>query len=133
MTPTLRDGDRLVGWLMSERRPPRRGCVVAFPHPRRSGFWLVKRVVGLPGEVVTIETGEVFIDRRAGDDRWAQGISAPDGEWTIPAGRLFVLSDQRSRTRDDSRSFGPVPATGLYRMVYPASARRPSGLSSQNT
>lgn len=133
MTPSLRDGDRLVGWLVSGRRPPRRGCVVAFPHPRRPGFWLVKRVVGLPGEVVTIDTGEVFIDRRAGDDRWGQGFSTPDGEWRVAAGRLFVLSDQRSRTRDDSRSFGPVATTGLYRMVYPAYRRRPSGLSSHNT
>lgn len=129
MAPHLQDGDRFIGWLITVRTTPRRGCVVAFPHPRRSGFWLVKRVVGLPGEMVTIDTGEVLIDRRSGDDRWGQGFSAPDGEWIVPAGKLFVLSDRRSRTRDDSRSFGPVPAANLYRMVYLANRHRTWRLS----
>lgn len=129
MSPALGDGDRFLGWLDTGRTPPRRGCIVAFNHPLRPGFWLVKRVVGLPGEVVTIDTGVVLIDGRADRDPWGRGLSAPDGEWPVPNGRLFVISDQRSRTRDDSRNFGPIEAANFYRMVFPPRSHRLRALS----
>lgn len=88
---------------------------------------MVKRVVGLGGEVITIDTGEVSIDGKAGLDPWACGWSSPDGEWRVPAGRLFVLSDQRTRTRDDSRTFGPIGTEGAYRMIFPPGGKRPLG------
>ena len=123
MSPALRDGDRFLGLRPVRAARVRRGAVVAFTHPLRPGFRLVKRVVGLGGEVITIDTGEVLIDGRAGIDRWGEGWTAPDGEWRIPAGHLFVLSDQRPLTRDDSRRFGPI-AADLYRMVFPPRRRR---------
>lgn len=129
MTPALRDGDRFVGWRTGRTQLPRRGSVVAFTHPLRPGFWLVKRVVGLGGEVVTIETGEVLINGQSGVDRWGEGWSTPDGRWTVPAGQLFVLSDQRPLTRDDSRRFGPIPPSNLYRMIFPPKRRQPRRLS----
>lgn len=125
MTPALHEGDRFVGWRAGSGKAPWRGAIVAFPHPLRSGFWLVKRVVGLGGEAISINVGEVLIDGQAGLDSWGSGWSAPDGEWTVPAGRVFVLSDQRHLTRDDSRGFGPVGTAGLYRMVFPPRSRKP--------
>lgn len=119
MSPALANGDRFIGRPAGHRRPPRRGSVVAFTHPHRSGFWLVKRVVGLGGEVVSIDTGEVLIDGRTGLDVWGHGWSTPDGEWQVPDGELFVLSDQRPVTRDDSRNFGPISTRDLYRMIFP--------------
>ena len=124
MSPAFTDGDRFIGRPAGRRRPPRRGSVVAFTHPCRSGFWLVKRVVGLGGEVVSIETGEVLIDGQAGLDLWGNGWSTPDGEWKVHDGELFVLSDQRPATRDDSRSFGPIGTRGLYRMVFPPGSHK---------
>ncbi len=124
MSPALRDGDRFLGWRPGSSRRFRRGSIVAFIHPARPGFWLVKRVVGLSGEVITIDTGEVLINGKSGVDRWGDGWSAPDGEWRIPDGELFVLSDQRPLTRDDSRGFGPIGAANLYRMVFPPRTRR---------
>lgn len=124
MSPALTNGDRFIGRPAARRRPPPRGSVVAFTHPHRSGFWLVKRVVGLGGEVVSIDTGEVLIDGRAGLDVWGHGWSTPDGEWQVPDGELFVLSDQRPVTRDDSRSFGPIATTDLYRMIFPPGSHK---------
>lgn len=124
MSPALTDGDRFVGRLTGGHRPPRRGSVVAFTHPLRPGFWLVKRVVGLGGEVVSIDTGEVLIDGQPGLDTWGDGWSTPDGEWRVPDGGLFVLSDHRPVTRDDSRSFGPIGTGDLYRMVFPPGRHR---------
>lgn len=125
MKPALGDGNRFLGWRSRPPRPLRRGAIVAFVHPHRPGFWLVKRVVGLSGEVISLDMGEVLINGRAGLDRWGVGWSMPDGEWTIPPDKLFVLSDQRSLTRDDSRRFGPIAAANLYRMVFPRPGRRP--------
>ena len=124
MSPALEDGDRFLGRRMAAGRSPARGSVVAFPHPRRSGFWLVKRVIGLSGEMITIETGEVAVNGKTRLDRWGRGASAPDGEWTVPEGTVFVLSDQRHLTRDDSRSFGPASSDNLYRMILPPLIRR---------
>lgn len=82
---------------------------------------MVKRVVGMGGEMITIEMGEVLIDGKAGFDHWGNGFSTPDGRWEVPPDKVFVLSDQRPLTRDDSRTFGPVGTECLYRMIlrYP--------------
>nr|MDE0501904.1 signal peptidase I [bacterium] len=132
MSPALGDGARFIGRLAHRAESIRRGSIVAFPHPVRGGFWMVKRVVGMGGETVTIEGGEVLIDGKAGLDHWGTGLSVPEGRWAVPPERVFVLSDQRPLTRDDSRTFGPVGTDCMYRMMlrYPsrsAPAVRPSG------
>ena len=125
MSPALAHGSRFLGRRSPRPGSVRRGAIVAFTHPLRSGFWLVKRVVGLSGENIALDTGEVLINGRSGLDRWGVGWSMPDGEWAVPSGMLFVLSDQRSVTRDDSRRFGPISTANLYRMVFPRPHRRP--------
>ena len=121
MSPALPDGARFIGRLPRRAGSIRRGSIVAFPHPHRDGFWMVKRVVGMGGEMINIEGGEVLIDGNSGLDHWGIGFSTPDGRWAVPTGRVFVLSDQRPLTRDDSRTFGPVGTDCMYRMVlrYP--------------
>jgi signal peptidase I len=71
---------------------------------------MIKRVIGLPGETVVIDTGTILIDGRADQDRWGVGLTSTDGEWTLAMDQIFVLSDNRSATRDDSRGFGPITA-----------------------
>jgi signal peptidase I len=88
--------------------------VVFFPHPGQADFWLVKRIVGLPGEQFEIREGRLIIDGEAAADPWAAGPTAPDGRWDVPPGRIFVLSDARHRTRADSRTLGPVPMVDAY-------------------
>ncbi len=85
-----------------------------FPHPRRADFWLVKRVVGLPGETVEID-GVVRIDGVVFPEPWAASGTPGSGRWELGPGEMFVLSDARGRTRADSRTFGPVPVDGSYR------------------
>ncbi|HSJ35380.1 MAG TPA: signal peptidase I [Acidimicrobiia bacterium] len=111
MTPALRPGDRL---LAQRLRRPRRGRVVFFPHPGRPDFWLVKRIVGLPGERVEVRDGHLIIDGEKVSDPWAGGPTAPDGTWQVPPDGIFVLSDARHRTRADSRTLGPVPLSDAY-------------------
>lgn len=111
MSPALQPGDR---YLARRLRRPRRGRVVFFPHPGRDDFWLAKRVVGLPGETVEIDGGEVRVDGRVLAEPWTVDPTDPPGRWPVPEAHLFVLSDARHRTRADSRTFGPIVQDGSY-------------------
>jgi inner membrane protease subunit 1 len=86
MAPTLRGEDL----ILAVRAAPRRGSVAVVEHPARPGFEVVKRVTGLPGDVVG--------GRRLGpDEYWVAGDAA--GSST------------------DSRMFGPVAGSGLRGVV----------------
>ena len=126
MEPFLSPGSRIVGRALGVR--PSRGSVVVFRHPRRPEMWLVKRVIGLPGEAVEIDFGEVLIDGRAGVDQWGSRLEKfPEGKWQLGSGQVLVLSDNRSATADDGRTFGPISTTGVLKMVWPRTQHVPSG------
>jgi signal peptidase I len=107
MSPVLEPGD----WVLARRHSgtPERGDIVVFTDPTGSGMNLVKRVIGLPGEGVAVVDGHVSIDGAVLADRWANGITRPDGEWLIPEGNVWVLGDNRGQSRSDGRMLGPTP------------------------
>ena len=83
-------------------------------------MWLVKRIVGLPGEEVVVDFGEVVVDGRVGVDVWGAGQETfPEGRWKLGPHEVLVLSDNRPATVDDGRSFGPIPVTGMLKMIWP--------------
>ena len=107
MAPVLEPGD----WVIAHRITaiPERGDIVIFRDPTGSGLNLVKRVIGLPGEHVTISNGRVSIDGAILADRWAVGVTYPDGEWDVPERHIWVLGDNRGESRTDGRSIGTTP------------------------
>jgi signal peptidase I len=107
MSPALDDGD----WVIARRLSgvPDRGAVVVFDDPTGSGMHLVKRVIGLPGEHVGIEGGRVTINGALLADRWASGITGPDGSWDVPARSVWLLGDNRALSVSDGRVLGPTP------------------------
>ncbi len=115
MAPDLTPGDRIMARRL---RRPRRGLVVFFEHPQRPAFWLVKRLIGLPGETVTIEQGAVAVDGTGLAEPWATGPTSPPGSWQIPGGHMFVLSDAREATLADSRTLGSVAIEGAFRTSF---------------
>ncbi|OQA45775.1 MAG: Signal peptidase IB [Chloroflexi bacterium ADurb.Bin325] len=110
MEPSLHTNERLVIEKLSYRfHGPRRGDVVVLHDPGGSPELLIKRVVGLPGERVTVADGRVFIDGAPLDEPYLDQDTLGRGRsWIVPPLHIFVMGDNRSASRD-SRSFGPVP------------------------
>ncbi len=127
MEPTLQIGDRiLVNKLSYHLHGVNRGDIVVFSRPPAENCGgpevndLVKRVVGLPGDVISLSRGYVYIDGKRLDESWLpateQGITStgPTGNssnlahpYRIPADNYFVMGDNRNDSCD-SRYWGPI-------------------------
>jgi signal peptidase I len=106
MVPALLAGDYVMA--RAARSAPHRGDIVVFEHPTQPGFELVKRVVGLPGESLTISNGQVHVGGRVLPEPWADGPTRPDGHWDLGP-HIFVLGDARAVSVADGRTLGPLP------------------------
>jgi signal peptidase I len=95
-------------------RPVLRGDVIAFSHGDGDARRIyLKRVIGLPGESVSIERGVVKVGDSVLPEPYAPARDGTDMRpVTVPQDSLFVLGDNRGDS-DDSRSFGPVPLASV--------------------
>jgi signal peptidase I len=110
MVPTLVDKQFLIVSKLDYRlREPRRGDIVVFLDPRSDGRKLIKRVIGLPGEVVEIRDGQVFVGGQALDEPYVQNQAYySEAPTQVPEGQLYVLGDNRSNS-SDSHNWGTLP------------------------
>ncbi|HEY8486098.1 MAG TPA: signal peptidase I [Limnochordales bacterium] len=102
MLPTLHDGERLMVDKLSYRfREPQRGEIVVFRYPANPREHFIKRVIGLPGDVVEIRGGHVYVNGVALEEPY---LTSPTwgqfGPVRVPAGRYFVLGDNRNNSED---------------------------------
>jgi signal peptidase I len=110
--------DRVIANRLAYRfHAPRRGEIVVFKAPApvkaacAANGTFIKRLVGLPGEKVSMRNGYVFIDGVRLDEPYLQrGYRGSEtGTWgRIPSARYFVLGDNREMSCD-SRRWGVVP------------------------
>lgn len=142
MEDTLKTGDRILAARFWYRlNDVSRGDVIVFHPPLRpedeesvelpavagdvdasdGSVTFIKRVIGLPGERISITDGKVHINGRQLDEPYVNGlesiysvcgageVSGIDTEqgFTIPAGHVFVMGDNRTDSHD-SRCFGPI-------------------------
>lgn len=118
MYPSFDSGDYLVIDEISYRfNPPKRGEVVVFRPPQNSGQFYIKRVVGLPGEVVKIENGEVLVGKDEKsltklEEKYIDGLTPGQETARIGEGEYFVLGDNRNAS-SDSRSWGALPRENI--------------------
>jgi len=87
---------------------PQRGDIVVFDFPRNPADDYVKRVIGLPGEEVTIEpNGDVYVNGTLLDEPYLTPdipYNKQHGTWEVPSESYFVLGDNRNSS-SDSRSW----------------------------
>jgi signal peptidase I len=114
MSPGIHDGDRiLVDHLSYVFGEVKRGDIVVLQYPLDPNLDYIKRVIGLPGDAITIESGRVEVNGVLIDEPY---IADPDPrtriETRVEPDHFFVLGDNRAHS-SDSREFGQVPRANL--------------------
>ena len=117
MSPLLSDQERIfINKFVYRVESIERGDVVVFWYPVDPTKSFIKRVIGLPGEIVEIRGGRVIVDGTALDEPYvpSQFVDRHSfGPARVPPGQYFVLGDHRSSS-NDSRVFGFVPSGLIY-------------------
>jgi signal peptidase I len=97
----------------------RRGETVVFLYPGDTTKSYIKRVIGLPGDRIRIDQGQVFVNGQALTEEYVANQFRDPTSWrggedfTVPNGSYFVLGDHRNSS-SDSRSWGCVPKQNIY-------------------
>jgi signal peptidase I len=116
MLPNFHTGEMvLVNKFIYKVRAPHPGEVVVLDDPLNPQRQLIKRVIALPGETVTIKEDRVYINGRPlAEDYINKELLKGEtlGPVTVPAANVFVMGDNRGNS-SDSRRIGPIPITKL--------------------
>ncbi|MUG96198.1 signal peptidase I [Scytonema sp. UIC 10036] len=121
MVPTLYRGDRLVVEKISYFfHPPELGNIIVFQPPeelQRRGYpkdqAFIKRVIGTPGQVVSITSGKVYLDGKPlQEDYIAEPPNLPMEGRQVPTNEFFVMGDNRNDS-NDSRYWGFLPRKNI--------------------
>ncbi len=113
MEPTLHDNERLfVNRALYYWSEPDRGDIVVLKDPRDgSDLLLVKRIIGVPGDVIEVRDGRLYVNGEVYTEAYVDTM-IEDGdvaETVVPDGEYFVMGDNRHRSGSlDSRRFGSV-------------------------
>lgn len=109
MNPTLQDGEYiLVNRLAYKIGNPARGDIVVFSFPMDPKQDLIKRVIGLPGETISVQDGKVLVNGMALNEPYIAAPPIYNNTWVVPEGQLFVLGDNRNESKD-SHEWGMLP------------------------
>ena len=122
MAPTLEHGDPLwIDRTVFQRRLPQRWEVVVARNPTDGTELCVKRIVGLPGEIVSLRGGQILINGQAVsqphepqpfEQPGAARFSWQSRQWQLGPNDYFLLGDNPPISLD-SRLWGPVPGRFL--------------------
>ncbi|WP_297216451.1 signal peptidase I [uncultured Desulfovibrio sp.] len=128
MMNTLLVGDYLLGEKFTyglkipftditvyEGRDPQRGEVVIFAYPKDPSLDFIKRIVGIPGDVIEVRNKQLYRNNEPVQESYARftdpdnifGVRDDFGPVTVPEGHYFMMGDNRDNSQD-SRFWGFV-------------------------
>jgi signal peptidase I len=109
MLPTLQDGEFvLVNRLAYRLGTPNRGDIIVFRSTTQPDLDLIKRIIGMPGDKIRIGNGKVQVNGVVIREPYINAAPRYSGQWTVTAGHLFVLGDNRNDS-SDSHAWGLLP------------------------
>jgi len=102
MCDGIKEGNRLFAFRLSYvSSSPQRGDVVIFKFPDDETQFFIKRVIGLPGDVVQIKSGVLYInDVVYNEDYLKEPMIGSFGPYCVPDDHYFMLGDNRNISRD---------------------------------
>ncbi len=121
MDTTFADGQYLiVDEITYYTHAPERGDVIIFKYPKDPSKYFIKRIIGLPGETVVIENGDVTIKTKENPLGYKlpepyiqpENKSLDNLTRTLGEGEYFVMGDNRHNSLD-SRAWGPLPRENI--------------------
>src|SRR5262244_1794501 len=117
MMPSLDDQERIfVNKFVYRWEPIARGDIVVFKYPLDTSKSFIKRVIGVAGDRVRVDNGQVYVNGKAIDEEYVPSEYADSRSYpeiTVPPNSFFVLGDHRNMS-NDSRDFGPVNERYIY-------------------
>lgn len=120
MEPTLKHGEFMIlNKLDMRKNGIDRFDVVVF---KSHGAYLIKRVIGLPGETLYYKDDQLYINSKKVDDKYSRGLTGKIITFKLEDDEYFVLGDNRPLSQD-SRMLGPIHKLDIKGkanfMIYP--------------
>jgi signal peptidase I len=125
MEPNFQDHQYLIIDELTYRfRAPERGEICVFRYPNDPSQFFIKRIIGLPGETVSVSGGRVTVTTVGGKTSMldesaylaSDVITSGEKSTTLGTDEYFVLGDNRTNSLD-SRIFGVVPKSNIVGRV----------------
>ncbi len=109
MEPSLHDGQFVVVNRLAYRwQEPNRGDIIVFYFPQNPSRRFIKRVIGLPGDTIDVQSGHVYVNGTLLEEPYIAAPANFSGEWRVDRNDVFVLGDNRNNS-SDSPDWGGLP------------------------
>ena len=117
MQPSLENHERIfVNKFVYRFEPVHRGDIVVFRYPLDPSKIFIKRIIGLPGDMVSLRQGRVYVNGKELAEPYlppSYFSADSDPRIIVPPGQYYVLGDHREFS-NDSRAWGTVEQKYIY-------------------
>lgn len=120
MLPTFSDGNTVfLNKVAYKKHAPASGDIIVFRRTTASGTdYVVKRIIGVPGDKIDIQNGNVYRNNILLDEPYVEYHSSDELSVTVPKHRYFVLGDNRQKSLDSrNEEIGFVRRREIYGKV----------------
>ena len=112
MEPTLDNGEMIIAEKMTKRLDKlERGDIVIFRQPENKNVYVIKRIIGLPGDNIRLTSNQIFINGAELDEGYVKShqnlITDEEKYIEVPKSSYFLMGDNRANSTD-SRKWGPI-------------------------